>query len=128
MTFGLASKLPLTLNPSIPGVIDLIKTYAALVRQNLKLLVMTNPGEKIMDSNYGVGIKKYLFEQNNAATHDDIRAKIAEQISRYMSYVFIREILINKDEDEHTISVKIFYYIDKINIEDDINIILVNEP
>lgn len=32
------------------------------IRQNLKMIILTNPGEKIMDPEYGLGIRKYLFE------------------------------------------------------------------
>jgi phage baseplate assembly protein W len=40
---------------------DLVQT----ARQKLKNIVLTNPGERVMLPNFGVGIKRYLFSQNS---------------------------------------------------------------
>lgn len=32
------------------------------IKQNLKMIILTNPGEKIMDPEFGIGIRRYLFE------------------------------------------------------------------
>ena len=57
-------KLPLTLNP-ING-FENNQTVPSVVLQNLKMIILTSPGERIMDPNFGVGIKQYLFEQNDS--------------------------------------------------------------
>jgi hypothetical protein len=37
------------------------------IKQKLKMLILTSPGEKIMEPDFGVGIKKYLFEGEKSA-------------------------------------------------------------
>jgi phage baseplate assembly protein W len=52
--------LPLTLDGQ-DGFVN-IKDFGHLIKQNLKMLVLTNPGERIMMPNFGIGLKKILFE------------------------------------------------------------------
>ena len=83
-------KLPLT-KDSADGFTSL-KRIQDTVRQNLKMLILTNPGEKIMDVNYGVGIKSFLFSSRYNFTQTEIEQKIRDQVSFYMPAVIIRKI------------------------------------
>ena len=38
------------------------------VRQKLVLLIMMHPGERIMDGEMGVGLSRFLFDQNDIAS------------------------------------------------------------
>ena len=40
------------------------RTLLDVARQNLLMIIMTNPGERIMFGNFGVGLRRYLFENN----------------------------------------------------------------
>ena len=57
MARGLSPKLPVSTDP-IDGY-ALNKTYAEVVTQNLKNLILTAPGERMMDVDFGVGIRNY---------------------------------------------------------------------
>ena len=75
---GLTPKLPLGYD-SAGGYIN-IDNYKDLVRQNFKMLVLTIPGERVMMPEFGVGLKKYLFEANTQKTRSNISSKIYEQV------------------------------------------------
>ena len=45
-----------------------------------------------MDVNFGVGILGYLFENNSPETYDQIKSRIEEQTSKYLSYIQIQDI------------------------------------
>ena len=32
-----------------------------MIKQNLKMLILTNPGERVMDPEFGVGIKQFYL-------------------------------------------------------------------
>ena len=87
---GIAPRLPLA-NDAQDG-LALIRTYENLVRQNLKHLILTNPGERIMDPLFGVGIKQFLFEPNDTIVWSNITAKIHKQVQKYMPYLEIIDI------------------------------------
>ena len=107
---GIAPKLPITLDKE--DGIALIKNYNDLVTQNLKMLVLTAPGEKMMDPDFGVGARNYLFEQMTQATFEDFKSKLLEQQQRYLPYLTIRDVqfassLTNPNMNENLLGIKI---------------------
>jgi len=82
---GLSPKLPLLLDSEDGYALN--KDYISLIKQNLKMLIFTNPGERVMMPEFGVGLRHYLFEPVTDLTKGDIDSKIREQISRYLSYL-----------------------------------------
>ena len=91
MASGLSPKLPLTVS-DVFGPYNLNTTFDELAKQNLKMLVLTNPGERIMNPRFGVGIKKFLFEFNGAETYNRISSAIQQQTSIYLPYIRIDNI------------------------------------
>ena len=87
---GITPKLPLLVD-SYDGHYKLIKDYKELVKQNFKNLVLTSPGERVMDPEFGVGIRNYLFEQDDLTLRSAIQSRISQQVSRYMPFVQILE-------------------------------------
>ena len=89
---GLSPKLPVHRNNFDIGGYALTKTHIEVIQQNLKHLVLTNPGERIMDVNFGCGLKRYIFEQNSVSVYTQIAGTIQEQVRRYMPFVSITDI------------------------------------
>jgi len=114
---GIAPKLPLT-QDSRDGY-TLLKTTKTMVSQNLKMLILTAPGERVMDPDYGVGIKTYLFNSFNDSTYASIDLKIREQVEIYMPLIKIRRIAINgAHQDMNQLSISIKYSIPRIGATD----------
>ena len=90
---GLAPMLPL--HPSGQDGYALIKDYRTLVQQNLKCLLLTNPGERIMEPEFGVGLKRYLFELATIGLEQTIKQRISDQVSKYLPYVRMGNILVH---------------------------------
>ena len=90
MAKGLTPKLPFTLDDQ--DGLKLIKNFPDLVDQNLRNLLLTLPGERIMDPSFGVGVARYLFQQNDPITYAELQAKIQEQVQKYLPFVRIDNI------------------------------------
>tara|TARA_Y100000004_G_scaffold116018_1_gene130330 strand:+ start:61 stop:498 length:438 start_codon:yes stop_codon:yes gene_type:complete len=90
MPVGISPKLPLAV--SAPDGYRLTKTPAEAVKQNFKNLILTSPGERVMIPEFGVGLRRYLFEQQSTVTIREIRGRIQEQVSIYLPYVKINSI------------------------------------
>ena len=78
----------------------------------LKNLILTSPGENISDPNYGVGLRRFLFEQNIDFVRGSIASSISGQISIYLPYLTVEEIQVNADAqeiDSNSITVRIIY-------------------
>ena len=94
---GLAPKLPLT--PKRADGYQTLKTVKDVVRQNLKNLVLTSPGERIMDLDFGVGVRNYLFEFDTVMVREDIRNRVKEQVEKYLPFVELTSVFITSPTD-----------------------------
>ena len=113
----LAVKLPITRN-SING-FTMIDDFANLVKQNLKMLILTDRGERVMIPDFGVGIRKYLFNNFNQNIFIDIETDIREQVRKYIPVVRIESVLFDdSDQDSNTLAVGIVYTIPAIGFKD----------
>jgi len=114
---SLAVKLPLTKDPHDGFV--MIKNIQTMVKQNFKMLLLTNPGERVMMPLYGVGIKSFLFEQFTSSTFAKIEARINDQVLTYMPNVSITEIAFNQMSiDSNVLEIKIAYSIPILEVSD----------
>ena len=110
---GYSPKLPLMLDPT--DGFRLTRTLKEVVSQNLKMLLLTSPGERIMEPTFGVGLYNLLFELNTEFTRSEIKERIFDQVRAYMPFVQIREINLGPDSgidiDENSLGVVIKYAI-----------------
>ena len=99
MAIGIGPALPLVYDQN-DGPFRLTKSIGQEIVQNFKNLILTNPGEKMMDPDFGVGIREYLFELESASVKQEIIEKINQQVSIYMSTIIeIRDIRYTRGSD-----------------------------
>jgi len=127
MSSGLAAQLPLILSNTF-GAYNLITTFTDLAKQNLKMLVLTAPGERMMDINFGVGLRKYLFEPNDSSTYAEIDENIRKQVGQYLPYIRLDRIIFEEPPDyardafPHTLNVAIWFTIISLQVNTVLNI------
>lgn len=83
----------------------------------LKCLILTSPGENLSDPQYGVGLRRFLFDQNIESTRDSIASAVSRQISRYLPYLNLENVEVgatSADIDMNSMSLRVIY-----NIPDD---------
>ena len=103
MAQGISPKLPLVYNLD-DGPFELNKTTKETIAQNLKNLLLTAPGERVMDVNFGVGIRNFLFEGITPEIYQRISTGIRQQINRYMPFVELVNLNFLTNEDNPTIN------------------------
>ena len=87
------------------------------VKQNIKMLLLTNPCERIMIPDFGVGLKTYLFELDRANLESEINEKIKKQFKKFMPFLDLKSSVFKKS-DECLITVRIGYKIKPLSFED----------
>lgn len=79
------------------------------------MLVLTNPGERIMNPDFGVGISRYLFQQEGNFASGAIQNRISSQVNKYLPYIEITNIKIFERTDlSNTFQVTIEYFIPSV--------------
>ena len=122
---ALGPALPLTRDERF-GNYSLITSYKEEVIQNFKNLLLTLPGERVMNPDFGVGIKKYLFE-NKTNIKPKIRQRIESQTNKYMPFIRINGIFFNEGRENlesnlesHILSITVNYEVPTLNLTTDI--------
>ena len=92
---GYSPKFPLQVDDQV-GAYALNTTLRGVVKQNFINLMLTVPGERVMDINFGVGLRKYLFEQNTPFLTSQIALDIKQQTEKYLPFISIDFIDFNK--------------------------------
>ena len=114
---SLGIKLPIT--PDSGDGFTMIKGLKEMFKQNFKMLLLTSPGERIMDPDFGVGIKDYLFANYSENTTGLIKNKIMEQTNIYMPAISIADIQFSvPNSDGHTLGIRIFYKVPQLGYQD----------
>jgi len=117
MATGISVKLPLVYSLE-DGPYQLTKTLPETIKQNFKNLVFTVPGERIMDTTFGVGIHHLLFENDNDDAIDLFKERLYDQTQKYLPFVNI--VNVATEMNNHTLNVEIQYFIPQLGIGDDL--------
>jgi phage baseplate assembly protein W len=128
MAVGVSVKLPLQ-KDSNDGAFQLNKTIVDAVKQNFKMLLLTEEGEKVMDVNFGVGLRRELFENFSLSTSQTIRERIVSKTKTYLPFVRITNIFFGdslelnpEDIDKNQLSISIEYEIEPLKFLDKVQI------
>ena len=127
---GIKRKSPLDLNNNIRiGVAfpldenNMFKGTETVMEQakaNLINNLLTYPGERVNLPDYGIGLKKLLFEQNVDLI--SLKELIIKQAAFYIPNVLVTDVEIGTSEDEHSLFISITYRSILDNSEDSIQL------
>ena len=121
-TIGIDALIPLE-RSNVDLFYELIKNINDSVKQNLRMLLYTAPGERIMVPEYGVGLRRFLFEN---FPEIEIAQKIQEQVKIYLPQVRILSLTVQRGDQQvikkvgqaNTLVVSITYEIFGYNLRD----------
>jgi phage baseplate assembly protein W len=130
MAVGFSPKLPLQPDPT-DGFFKLNKTLGEVIKQNLKMLILTTPGERMMNPDFGVGARNFLFD-TKIGTFQSLKTTIITQVRQFIPFIKIIDIhSSNKKWDEtqrHNYSEEqrmglvVNYYIPNLNLRDTLKV------
>jgi len=83
------------------------QTFKEQVKSNLINLLLTEQGERINEPNFGVGLKRLLFEQN--INKENLEEKINFQIGFYIPEITLMSVSVGSIDDENKVYLTISY-------------------
>ena len=121
MNSSIGPKLPLTLDKK-NGLL-MIDKYTDEIKQNLKTLFLTTPGERVFIPNFGVGLRNYLFENKTNKLDQEIQERIKNQVDIYLPFISINDISVFESPDiENLLYVRFDYFIKPLNFQDQLTL------
>ena len=83
------------------------ETVREQVKSNLINLLLTEKGERVNEPNFGVGLKKILFEQH--LNKEELEEKINFQINFYIPEIQLITAEVGEIDDDHRVYLTISY-------------------
>jgi phage baseplate assembly protein W len=83
------------------------------IKSDLKNLILTNRGERVMQPEFGCNLRQAIFEQiDEGGVYEFIQNEIETSIQRWLPFVIVNNIVVDSDtnsKDNNRISVKLDY-------------------
>lgn len=99
------------------------------IKSDLLILLLTNPGERVMNPSYGTPLKKLMFEPNDPRLANEARNVIINSIKRWEPRISLNQVevlprieekslntLDDKSQIDHILSIRITFF-DPKNIQ-----------
>ena len=90
-------------------------TTIEAVKTNIRLLLTTEKGERLMQPSLGLGVRRFLFEQFNEDTEFELSNEILDTMQMWLPFVEVRDLTVSMDDGgpvgKNTLSVNIMFNI-----------------
>lgn len=80
------------------------------VRESIRVILLTEPGERVMREDFGCGLRKFLFEPNTVTTRQLIRERVVRAIGRWEPRVKVDDVTVEADpSNPRLVGINIFF-------------------
>lgn len=122
---GLNLKFPLRKGSA--GAFETNKTSLDTVRDNLKVLILTNHGERLVHFDFGANLRPLLFENMSQDFVVRIQDAIVLAVERWLPFVIIKNIEVRTGQEDLSLgpnetTIKISFGLNGSNLEDVLDI------
>ena len=101
---------PTAIVPNGDGFFKGTKTTEDAIKSNIRLLLLTQRGERVMQPNLGINLRRFLFEPITENTAVEIENDIVQTFSYWLPFVQIRDIQIDlSSQDANQIGIKLIF-------------------
>lgn len=132
MAFGAKRIFPNDLKPRVAIGVDLPFNGNAVFRSNYQTkdaiknnlinYLLTNPGERIANPNFGAGLREYVFTQITDGNLDFLQEDIQEKINQNFSNISLQSVEVFNQEDKNLIQINISYSVPNTDINDELEL------
>ena len=90
---------------------------------NLKNLLLTIRGERVMQPSYGTNLQRLIFEQSVDDLRTEIENELTDSINFWLPYIIINDIEITAVPDSYSIRITLTFSVTETGAEQVINIL-----
>jgi uncharacterized protein len=80
------------------------------VRQSIRIILSTEPGERVMLPEFGGGLKRFLFRPNVASTHRLIQETITQSLTRWERRIQLEGVNVGPDPADERAALAVIRY------------------
>lgn len=90
------------------------------LKSNLINFMLTGKGERVLNPDFGIGLRSMLFEQATQDTRDQIDYMVRKGLSDWFPQVVVNTLTITVEPDNYTATVYLRYSVSQTNIQDEL--------
>jgi len=90
------------------------------LKSNLINFLLTDKGERVLNPDFGIGLRSLLFEQATQDTKDQIDYLIRKGIADWFPELVINTLTITSTPDINTVTIYMKYNVNQTNIQDEL--------
>lgn len=84
--------------------------YEDDIRQAIRIILGTNPGERLMRPDFGAGLNQFVFEPVNTTTMAQVKTRVEEALIDWEPRIDIDEVKVSADSsDRNTLLIEVQY-------------------
>lgn len=99
-------------------------TDSDLIKQSLIQIIMTGKRERVMRPEFGSGVLRFVFENNDALLNELIRAEVVSAVGRWEPRVAIQDIVIERDTEKAEVTITLVYVLVTTRQQDTVEIVV----
>jgi phage baseplate assembly protein W len=109
---GSGWQFPLTLQPDgVPGQVD----HEAAVAQSIRIILGTDPGERLMRPTFGAGLSTFVFEPINPATMTRIRNQVRAALVDWEARIDVIDVRVTPEPERGLLTIDLEYRVRATN-------------
>lgn len=95
------------------------------IRESIRIILLTEPGERVMLPEFGGGLSRFLFLPNVVSTHRQIEDEITHALRRWEARIQVNAVtVVPADDDERAAVATIQYTLVSSQLEDQLQLSL----
>lgn len=119
--------LTFPLRTGLAGAFETNKTTIDAVKDDLRILLLTNHGERLIYSDFGANLRGLLFENMSQDFEVKIQDSIVVATEKWMPFITIKDIQVKTGQTDLSLGsnetkIKIFFSVNNSNLEDSLEI------
>jgi len=79
------------------------------VRTAIWLILVTEPGERVMRPDFGCGLRRYLMQPNSVATRTLIQREVQTALDRWEPRITVQQVAVDPGADPAEVDISIGY-------------------
>ena len=79
------------------------------VRQSMRIILDTEPGERIMRPTFGCGLRRYLMKPNTTATRALMQRDVVQALQSWEPRIDVQSVEVTPGDDPALVLIAIFY-------------------
>lgn len=94
---------PFALSTGSLGYLEPTADVVDSLKSNVRSLLMTNWGERVMHADFGCNLRQFLFEQRTNSLRSAIAERVKSQLSRWMPFIQLAGLYVTFSEEDPAI-------------------------